>query len=103
MLTASGIFPQETRPCLSRLSIMIFHIPPNASKDYLHNKVTCVSLNKCMMMVMKIDQQATGNRQQATDTADVRQRYRASMVLNYVIKQLFLKKLNSINKPWPYG
>ena len=67
MLTASGIFPQETRLCLSRLSIMIFHIPTNASKDYLHNKIMCVSLNKCMVMVMKIDQQAR-------DTADDRRR-----------------------------
>ena len=47
---------------------MTFYIPTNASKDYLHNKIMCVSLNKCLVMVMKIDQQAR-------DTADDRRRF----------------------------
>ena len=38
MQTASGIFPQETRLFLSGLSIMIFHIPSNASKEELYLK-----------------------------------------------------------------
>ena len=77
MLTASGTFPQETRLCLSRLSIMMFHIPPNASKDYLHNKIICFSLNKFMMMVIKI--------YQATDTADDTQRFAEGIALCSVI------------------